>query len=305
MQNFEEAFLNMKPVIGDEIYVDMEQNQEQSQTDSGRRSGDSSVTHSQPRISPDYPADDDVDVFEGYSFNDRHSIVIAEEEGVPGKEKPEGAKQDGEFEQEKVLGSNDLTEQTIPITAPVQSPISPIRPRRLPEPPPTHTNADIGPLSNATLLTIPGIPTQVPASPPTLPTGVVENAAAVAFARHHQHDQYQSFKPKPPRQRANVVHARQEKTGVPFRVSEADHRPTDDYNEEDVDDIRGERLDNCPVDLIKVDTVNHNGPGSIKKTVSYHLLSTMYCKLRLMKRQPAIKIFIFDYAELGQSEDCR
>jgi hypothetical protein len=66
MQNFEEAFLNMNPVIGDEIYVDMERYQEQSQTDLERiRSGDPFATHSQPHISPDYPPDNDVDVFEG------------------------------------------------------------------------------------------------------------------------------------------------------------------------------------------------------------------------------------------------
>ena len=277
MQNFEEAFLNMKPVIDDEIYVDIEQNEEQSRTDSERRSGDLSVTYSQLCISPDYPPDDDVDVFEGYSFNDRHPIVIVEEEGVPGKEKPEGAEKDGEFDQEKVLGSNDLTEQTLPVTVALQSPTPPIRLRRLPEPPPTHTDADMGPLlPNATLLTIPGIPTQVPASPPTLSTGLVANAAAVAFALHHHGDKYQSFKPKPPRQRANVVRVRQEKSIVPVRVSEPDHCPTDDYyNEEDVDNIRGERLDNCPVNLFNVDTRNHNGPSSIKKTVSYHMLSAM------------------------------
>jgi hypothetical protein len=51
-------------------------------------------------ISPDFPPDKDVDVFEGYSFNDRQPIVIAEEEGVPGKEKPEGTGKDGEFNPE-------------------------------------------------------------------------------------------------------------------------------------------------------------------------------------------------------------
>jgi len=45
-----------------------------------------------------------VDFFEGYSFNDRLSIVIVEEKGVPGKEKPEGAGQDRAFDLEKVLG---------------------------------------------------------------------------------------------------------------------------------------------------------------------------------------------------------
>jgi len=201
MQNFEEAYLNMKPVIDDEIYVDIEQNQVQGQTDLEQiRSGDPFVTHSQP------PHDNDVDVFEGYSFNDRHSIVIVEEEGVPGKEKPQGAGQGGEVDPEKVLDNDDLTEWTILITEALQSPTSPIQ-QRPPELPPTHINVDMAPLPNATLLAIPDIPTQVPASPPTLPTDVLEgaNAEAAAFARHHDHDQHQSFKPKLLHQRENVM----------------------------------------------------------------------------------------------------
>jgi hypothetical protein len=270
MQNFEEDFLNMKPVIDDEIYVDMEQNQEQGQTDLDLeriRSVGPFATHSQPRISPDYPPDNDVDVFEGYSFNDRHSTVIVEGEAVPGKEEPGGAGQDGEVDPEKVLGNNELTEWTIVITEALQSPTPP--PRRLPEPPPTHSNADMAPLPNATLLAIPDIPTQVPASPPTLLADVGASAAVAAFARHHLRDQNQSFKPKLLHQRANVTRARQKKTADP--VAEPDHRLADDHNEEDVDNIRGEGFDNCPGNSVNVDRGNHSGPSSIK-TVSYHLL---------------------------------
>lgn len=260
----------MKPVIDDEIYVDMEQNQEQGQTDLDLdriRSGGPFATHSQPRISLDYPPDDDVDVFEGYSFNDRHSFVIVEGEGVPGNEEPEGAGQDGEVDPEMVLVNNDLTEWTIVITEALQSPTPPI-PRRLPEPPPTHSNADMAPLPNATLLAIPDIPTQVPASPPTLPADVGANAAAAAFARHHHH---KSFKPKLLHQRANVIRTRQKTAAVP--VSEPEHHlSTDDHNEEDVDNIRGEGFDYCPANVVNADRGNHSGPSSIK-TVSYHLLS--------------------------------
>jgi hypothetical protein len=79
-----------------------------------------------------------VDVFEGCSFNDRHFIVIVEEEGVPGKENSEGAGNDGEFNSEKFLENNDFT-----IMEALQSP--PLT-RRLPEPPPTHTNAGMAAL---------------------------------------------------------------------------------------------------------------------------------------------------------------
>jgi len=51
MQNFEEAFLNMKPVIDDEIYVDMERKQEQSQIDLERiRIEDPFATLSTPHL---------------------------------------------------------------------------------------------------------------------------------------------------------------------------------------------------------------------------------------------------------------
>jgi hypothetical protein len=265
MQNFEEAFLNMKPVIDDEFYVDMEQNHEQGRTDLERiRSGEPFASGSQPRIFPDYPPNDDVDVFEGYSFDDRHSNVIVEEEGVPGKEKPEEAGQDGEFDPEKALESNDLTEQTTLMTEALQSPRLT---RRLPKPPPTHNNAVMAPLPNATLLAIPDILNRVRASPPTLPTDVVANAAA-AFAPHLHRDPHESFQPKLLRQRANVVRSHPKKTVVP--VSEPDHRPTDDHNEEDENDNRGEGLDNCPWNPVNVDSRNHNGPRSIKKMVSYY-----------------------------------
>lgn len=112
-------------------------------------SGYVAVTHSrqtQPRMSrsPNYPTDNNLDVFEGYSFNVRHSIVIVEEEDVSGKEKPEGVEQDGEFDPEKVLESNDLTEKTILITEALQSPTLT---RRLPELPPTPTKRRLGPVT--------------------------------------------------------------------------------------------------------------------------------------------------------------
>ena len=210
------------------------------------------------------PDDSSVDVFEGHSFNDRHSIIVVGEEGAPGKEKPEGAGQDGEFDPEKVHGSNDLTEWSILITEALQSPTSPIQ-RRLPEPPPTHTNANMAPLPNAAPIAIPDIPTQVPAPPPTFPIDVVANATAAAFAPY-RHDQHQSFQPKRRRRRANVVRAGPKKTGIP--ASGTDHHLKDDRNEEDVDNIHGEGFDNYPRNPVNVDSENHNGPRSIK-TVSH------------------------------------
>jgi hypothetical protein len=255
-QNFEQAFLNMEPVINDEIYVDMEQ-EERGQVDlEPRGSEDPIATHSQTRISPTYPPDDADDVFEGYSFNDRHSTVINEEEKVPVKDKE--AREGGETETETSLGRNDLIKQTIFMKEALQSLTPPIR-QRPPEPPPVYSDTNSAPLPVATLLAIPDIPTQAPASPLISPTYVVGNAAIAASAHHHQ-----TFKPKSsPRQR-NFRRTRQEKTLVP--VSELDHRSEDEDEGEDeeVDMNHGEGPDNCQLNIVNVDRGNHNGPRSIK-----------------------------------------
>jgi hypothetical protein len=241
-----------------------------------------------PRSVRDLPPDNHVDAFEGDSFNDRHPIIIVEEEGGPGKEKPDGAGKDGEFDAEKVLRNNDLNERSILITEALHSPTPPIQ-RRLLESPPTLTNAnaDMAPLPNVTPLAIPDIPTQVPAPPPTLSTDVVAKAAAAAFPPY-RHDEHQSFQPKQRRQRANVVRARPKKTDIP--VSEPDHRLMDDHNEENINNIHGEGFDNCPWDPVNIDNGNHNGPRLIK-TVSY-----ITCRRtpKLTKRRSAVKIFTFN-----------
>jgi hypothetical protein len=258
----------MKPLIDDEIYVDMEQEEERAQAElEPTGSEDPISTSSQPRISLAYPPDDTVDVFEGYSFDDRRPIVINEEEEAPRKDKEAG--EDGETEAETNFGRNDLTKQTVLIKEALQS-LTPSIQQRPPEPPPVYTDTKSPPFPTAALLAIPDIPTQVPASPPTPPTEVVGNAATAALA-HHDH---QTFKPKSfPRQR-NFQHTRQEKTVVP--VLEPDYRSSDeDEGEIEVDTNYGEGSDNCPRNIVNVDTGSHNGPRSIK-TVRYHLPSSKH-----------------------------
>jgi hypothetical protein len=295
-QNFEEAFLNMKPVIGDEIYEDMEpRKKERCQEDLERTSsGDSIATSSQPRISPAYPPDNGVDVFEGYSFNDRQSIII--EEGAPGE--GEEAEEDEGTEAETAFGRNDLTEQTILLAEALQALIPPIQQRPAEPPPPVSADAtsNLVPFPNATLLAIPDIPTQVPAPPPPLPTGVVANSGTAAFARHYN----QTFKPKSLHQQSNYKRTRQETTVVP--VAEPD-RFSDDHKDGDSDTSHGEGFDNCPWTFLNVDRGNHNGPGLIK-AVSYHLLSMLALDARLTKRLSGVKTLIFDGPELIQPEDC-
>jgi hypothetical protein len=273
-QNFEEAFLNMKPVIDDEIYVDMEQRQGQGQTDSEPSSGEDPIpTPSRPRISPSHPPDDIVDVFDGYSFSDRHSTVIIEEEGVPGRDKEEG--EEKETEAETISRRNDLAEQAILIAEALQSLIPPIQ-QRPPEPPPVYNDAISAFFPNTAPLATPDKPTPVPAPPPILPTGVVANAASASLTRHH----HQNFKLKSLHPQRNFKPTLQEKTGV--SVSEPDDGFTHNHENENVDATRGEESDNCPWNFVDVDRGNHSGPQSIK-TVSYHLLALLAPETRLMK----------------------
>ena len=284
----------MEPVINDEIYVDVKQ-EERGQVDLEPRGGEDLIaTPSQPRTSPAYLPDDTDDLFEGYSFDDQRPIVINEEVVVPGKGKE--AREEGATEAEMSLGRNDLTKQTILIKEASHSFTPPIQ-QRPPEPPPVYSNTNPAPFPTAALLAIPDIPAQVPASPPTPPTDVVGNAATAALAHHHQ-----TFKPKSsPRQR-NFRRTRQEKTLIP--VSELEHRSEDENeNENEEEDMNhGEGLDNCQSNIVNVDRGNHNGPRSIK-TVCYHL-SIRAPNNGLTKRQSAVKTFIFNDKELGQPEDC-
>ncbi|KAH9983245.1 kinase-like domain-containing protein [Russula compacta] len=89
-QNFEDTFLNMKPVIGDEIDIDMEQELAQTTTES-TDSEDSipspSLQHSMSSL--DLPLSDTEDNFKGYSFEDRNPNILDSEEEVPERGKGE------------------------------------------------------------------------------------------------------------------------------------------------------------------------------------------------------------------------
>ncbi|KAF6748376.1 AGC/AGC-unique protein kinase [Ephemerocybe angulata] len=90
-QNFDETFLDMEPVLDEYNDEAMETDQE-PQTDTERTDGEeSNTTPSQSRSSSirplarsEHEEDETVDVFDGYSFKGRHSIIMdddAEEEG--------------------------------------------------------------------------------------------------------------------------------------------------------------------------------------------------------------------------------
>ena len=102
---------------------------------------------------------------------------------------------------------------------------------------------------------IPDNPIQAPENS-TLPADTVADAAA-AFARHHL-----GAKPESNRHQPNVKRTRRDEIDAPepdFSLSDTD--------DESVDEIHGEKLDDCPQDLANCDGESTNGPGS-PKTVS-------------------------------------
>ncbi|KIM82335.1 hypothetical protein PILCRDRAFT_71075 [Piloderma croceum F 1598] len=82
-QNFDDTFLDMEPVIDDPNENEQtDTDQEREQTDTDRTDGEESNTTPSQSRSPSVipPADDSVDVFDGYSFKGRHSILIDSDE---------------------------------------------------------------------------------------------------------------------------------------------------------------------------------------------------------------------------------
>ncbi|KAF9535632.1 hypothetical protein CPB83DRAFT_24240 [Crepidotus variabilis] len=84
-QNFDDTFLDMEPVL-DEYNDDGMDTDQEPNTDTERTDGEeSNTTPSQSRSSSirpqsQPPLEEDVDVFDGYSFKGRHSVLIDEEE---------------------------------------------------------------------------------------------------------------------------------------------------------------------------------------------------------------------------------
>ena len=102
-QNFDDTFLGMEPVINDE-------NEEGADTDADRTDGEDSVTTPSQSRSPSLaPADEDgVDVFDGYSFKGRHSVIMddEDEDGDADEERKtamggDGVREEGEEEKRR------------------------------------------------------------------------------------------------------------------------------------------------------------------------------------------------------------
>ena len=119
-QNFDDTFLNMEPVINDEN--DMDTDEEWEQTDQEPTDGEDSVaTPSQSRSSLAYPPDDLMDVFDGYSFKSRHSVIIDDGKDVSEEEEDEPVEE--EEEDQDIPGHSILAELNGAVVAETAVPI--------------------------------------------------------------------------------------------------------------------------------------------------------------------------------------
>lgn len=269
-QNFDDTFLDMEPVINDENDMDTDQ---ERQTDLEPTDGEDSVaTPSQSRSSSAHPPDDSVDVFDGYSFKGRHSVIIDDEEEVSEEEDEEGeeanlsgpsilAELNGEAAAATVvLGQEEpISEPKTPEARPTALPPSTPPAKRSPivtrpDLPPVDTSAQPASFTDAT----PRASEDSPAPAPTVPVSplkAVAHAAAAASSGpdiHHKETKKvpapKSHVQRPSRQQRN----RREKSGVP-----ALDRDLSDANEED--DVRTERDDDDDWDFIEADGEDRNG----------------------------------------------
>lgn len=72
-QNFDEAFLDMDPIIDTEP-------EPETQTDSERERSEREESDTQSRSPKQLPVEDDADVFDGYSFKGRHSVILDDDD---------------------------------------------------------------------------------------------------------------------------------------------------------------------------------------------------------------------------------
>lgn len=95
-QNFDETFLDMEPVVKDADDADDQTDTDQDrQTDTDRTEGEDSVaTPCQSRSPSVHASEPGVDVFDGYSFKGRHSVLIDDEENSDFDD-------DGEYEEDE------------------------------------------------------------------------------------------------------------------------------------------------------------------------------------------------------------
>jgi serine/threonine protein kinase len=267
-QNFDETFLDMEPVINDEN--DLDTDQEREQTDQEPTDGEDSVaTPSQSRSSSAHPPNDLADVFDGYSFKGRNSILL-DDEDVSEEEEDVEEEQDRDVTGHSISVSVELNGIVTAVTVapdhdePTPEPKTPeARPAALPpttppakqspkthkpELPPVDTTMKPALVTDATPRASEDIP--APASkPPISPVKATAQAAAAASSGPdiHRKEPKKAPGPKLHGQRSSRQRNRREKSGIPEldgdTNDEDDVRTTHDEGEDDWDIIEADGED--------------------------------------------------------------
>ncbi len=225
----------MEPVINDEN--DMDTDQEREQTDQEPTDGEDSVaTPSQSRSSSAHPPNDLMDMFDGYSFKGRNSVLLDDEDVSEEEEGEEEGDQDvtghsisfeinGTATTEMVALEHDeptpepepKTPEARPAALPPSTPPTKRSPLILkPELPPVDTTMKPISIADATPRASEDLPAP-PSNPPRSPVKAVAEAAAAASTGpgiHHKESKKapvsKSHAQRPSRQRN-----RREKSGIP------------------------------------------------------------------------------------------
>ncbi|KAI8981299.1 hypothetical protein BD414DRAFT_516220 [Trametes punicea] len=238
-QNFDDTFLDMEPVINDE---NDEPETDAERTDAERTDGEDSVaTPSQSRSPSVHPADDDtVDVFDGYSYKGRHSVILDDEE-----EDGDGEEEDEEDE-ESISGpslddllpdelnsgaaAKDEVDEEITVPEDVVEPKTPeARPAALPAEPEAPTTPAPAPEQK------PVAPTRTSHERDATAASSAEAAAAAATRTAEDANVKTAPKTRPVKQPRN----RREKSGIPALDRDLPDAPTEDEGateREDEDD---------------------------------------------------------------------
>ena len=246
-QNFDDTFLDMEPVINDEN--DMDTDQEREQTDQEPTDGEDSVaTPSQSRSSSVHPPNDLMDVFDGYSFKGRNSVLLDDEDVSEEEEEEEEDQDVTSHSISSKLNETAITEtvgpehdeptpepktpEARPALLPPSTPPAKRSPLTLkPELPPVDTIMKPASVADATPRASEDLP--APSKPLSSPVKAAAKAAAAASTGpdiHHK-DLKKAQAPKSHAQRPSRQRNRREKSGIP--ELDADFPDTNDE-----DDVR-------------------------------------------------------------------
>jgi serum/glucocorticoid-regulated kinase 2 len=171
-QNFDETFLDMEPVINDEN--DLDTDQERRQTDQDPRDGDDSVTTlSQSHGSSAHPTNVLVDVFDGYSFNGRNSVLLDDEDVSDDNDDDDDAR--------------DVAGHSIPVELNGITTVAPDHDEPMPKPElsPIETTVKPASVADATSRAREDIPACA-SKPPISPVKAATEAASTGPNNHHK-----------------------------------------------------------------------------------------------------------------------